>query len=163
MGWGVDKTYPFYPRRKMNGLWDILSVAIGISFIFMILSILNSWVQELISTWFGLRTRNLANILQNMLEPDAKKLNGLLKVKTPYSDRDGDVRLLPGLRRQSAEKYYPIEPEVSILEEPAIGCTKLERWGIMWPLHQQKSWKMMRVYGSSSSLMEIRRGFRGRN
>ena len=53
----------------MNSLWDILSVAIGVSFIFMILSILNSWLQEYIATLFSLRAKNLADVLQNMFEP----------------------------------------------------------------------------------------------
>ena len=60
----------------MNSLWDILSVAIGISFIFMILSILNSWIQDYISSLFALRANNLADIMQNLLEPGALKLNG---------------------------------------------------------------------------------------
>src|SRR5215510_11284989 len=60
----------------MNSLWDILSVAIGISFIFMILSILNSWIQDFISSLFALRANNLADIMQNLLEPGALKLNG---------------------------------------------------------------------------------------
>jgi LysM repeat protein len=60
----------------MNSLWDILSVAIGISFIFMILSILNSWIQDYIATIFHLRANNLADIIQNLLEPGAEKLNG---------------------------------------------------------------------------------------
>lgn len=60
----------------MNSLWDILSVAIGISFVFMILSILNSWIQDYIATVFHLRAHNLADIIQNLLEPGAEKLNG---------------------------------------------------------------------------------------
>ena len=60
----------------MNSLWDILSVAIGISFIFMILSIFNSWIQDYISNLFALRANNLADIMQNLLEPGALKLNG---------------------------------------------------------------------------------------
>ena len=60
----------------MNSLWDILSVAIGISFIFMILSILNSWIQDYIATLFDLRANNLADVMQNLLEPGVLKLNG---------------------------------------------------------------------------------------
>lgn len=68
----------------MNSLWDILSVAIGISFIFMILSILNSWIQDYISTLFNLRARNLADVLQNLLEPQAETLNGLERANTGF-------------------------------------------------------------------------------
>ncbi len=64
----------------MNSLWDILSVAIGISFIFMILSILNSWIQDYIATALHLRANNLADIIQNLLEPGAEKLNGSRRV-----------------------------------------------------------------------------------
>ena len=72
----------------MNSLWDILSVAIGVSFVFMILSLLNSWVQEYIASLFSLRAENLADILQNMLEPDAPKLNGKNRVYMPFPDSD---------------------------------------------------------------------------
>ncbi len=60
----------------MESLGNVLSVAIGISFVFLILSVLNSWVQEYIATLFSLRASYMADILQNMLEPDAQKLNG---------------------------------------------------------------------------------------
>jgi hypothetical protein len=78
----------------MNSLWDILSVAIGVSFVFLILSLLNSWVQEYIATLFSLRANNLADILQNMLEPDADKLNGKDRVYTPFPDSDDRAKKL---------------------------------------------------------------------
>ena len=68
----------------MNSLWDILSVAIGISFIFMILSILNSWIQDYIATVFDLRAKNLADIMQNLLEPGTKQLNGNQRARTKF-------------------------------------------------------------------------------
>lgn len=117
----------------MNSLWDILSVAIGVSFIFMILSILNSWLQEYISSVFNLRAKNLANVLQNMLEPEAKKLNGILKVFMPYIDSNGGVYLLSDLedtakkvlRRKSYEKYFSIDESLSIQEQPSMTSLKL--------------------------------------
>lgn len=66
----------------MNGLWDILSVAIGVSFIFMILSILNSWIQDYISTAFNIRANNLADIMQNLLQPNAMNLDGRKRALT---------------------------------------------------------------------------------
>jgi hypothetical protein len=68
----------------MNSLWDILSVAIGISFVFMILSIMNSWVQESIASFFDLRAKNLADVLQNLLEPAAQTLNGMARANTDF-------------------------------------------------------------------------------
>lgn len=110
----------------MNSLWDILSVAIGVSFVFMILSILNSWIQEYISSLFGLRARNLADVMQNLLEPGASKLNGLLKVYMPYSDSERGGSLIGDLeetakkvlRRQSVKKYRPRDANVSYHEKP---------------------------------------------
>ena len=68
----------------MNSLWDILSVAIGISFIFMILSILNSWIQDYIATVFDLRAKNLADIMQNLLEPGTRELDGNKRARTEF-------------------------------------------------------------------------------
>jgi len=117
----------------MNSLWDILSVAIGVSFVFMILSILNSWIQEYISALFGLRTRNLANVMQNLLEPGVSKLNGLLKVYMPYTTGDRGGNLMGGLeetakkvlRRQSVEKYRPLKEGVICREEPTAASEDL--------------------------------------
>lgn len=75
----------------MNGLWDILSVAIGVSFIFMILSILNSWIQDNIATVFNIRAKNLADIMQNLLEPGATKLNGFERARAPLGDILGET------------------------------------------------------------------------
>jgi len=77
----------------MNGLWDILSVAIGVSFVFMILSILNSWIQDYVATIFHIRANNLADIMQVLLEPNAIKLDGKgmarkepPRIEEPYAD-----------------------------------------------------------------------------
>jgi len=72
----------------MNGLWDILSVAIGVSFIFMILSILNSWIQDNIAAVFNIRANNMADIMQNLLEPNSTKLRGPERVKAPLEPVD---------------------------------------------------------------------------
>jgi hypothetical protein len=97
----------------MNSLWDILSVAIGISFIFMILSILNSWVQEYIATVFDLRAKNLADIMQNLLEPGTQELNGDKRARTEFkseleSPQGQILRLLRGgektLKKEAAKR-----------------------------------------------------------
>src|SRR5512145_926706 len=97
----------------MNSLWDILSVAIGISFIFMILSVLNSWIQEYIATVFDLRAKNLADIMQNLLEPGTQELNGNKRARTVFkseieSPQGQILRLLRGgeqkLKKESAKR-----------------------------------------------------------
>src|SRR3989304_2625003 len=65
----------------MPSLSDILSVAIGVTFVFLILSLLNTWVQEFLSSLFSMRANNLADILHNMLDPSAQKLEGTKKLK----------------------------------------------------------------------------------
>ena len=69
----------------MPSLWGVLSFAIGITFIFLILSLLNSWVQEFVASLLSLRAKNLANILQNMLDPAAQKLDGVAKLAETWS------------------------------------------------------------------------------
>ena len=97
----------------MNSLWDILSVAIGISFIFMILSILNSWIQDYIATAFDLRAKNLADIMQNLLEPGTPELNGNKRARTVFKSERGSpqgqiLRLLRGgeqrLKKEAAKR-----------------------------------------------------------
>jgi hypothetical protein len=83
-----DKKDIFIRSKIMNSLWDILSVAIGVSFIFMILSILNSWIQDYIATLFNMRANNLADVLQNLLEPGAQKLNGIERANTAFKTDD---------------------------------------------------------------------------
>ena len=120
----------------MNSLWDILSVAIGVSFIFMILSILNSWIQEYISSLFDLRARNLADVMQNLLEPGAGRLNGLLKVYMPYDDGHGGRRLIGGLEETAKkvlgrqEKYRPRGPWVVGRAEPIAASEVLGKLGM---------------------------------
>lgn len=96
----------------MNSLWDILSVAIGISFIFMILSILNSWIQDYIATLLNLRAKNLADIMQNLLEPGAEKLNGIQKAKTSFTKTiTAEGSSAPSLKEGQSPKREPEQKE----------------------------------------------------
>lgn len=100
----------------MNSLWDILSVAIGVSFVFMILSLLNSWVQEYISTIFSLRSKNLANILQNMLTQERVRLNGKVKAFAQSVKLDeGDI--IGQLRTNAINAFYE-HPIIYSLSKP---------------------------------------------
>jgi hypothetical protein len=112
----------------MNSLWDILAVAIGISFIFMILSILNSWIQDYIATVFDLRATNLADIMQNLLEPGTKQLNGNKRARTKFKSeteifqrgilpwfRAGETRL----KKESAQRRG-LDQQVSKTMEEAL-------------------------------------------
>ena len=123
----------------MNSLWDILSVAIGISFIFMILSILNSWIQDYIATVFDLRAKNLADIMQNLLEPGAQELNGNKRARTVFKSEieipQGQfLRWLPG-RRAEAQKRGCEEAGRGINRR----CKRWERRLINWGIPPRRS------------------------
>jgi hypothetical protein len=71
-----------------SSLFDILGVVIGIVFIYLLLSIITSWIQEFIASLTGLRSRDLANIFQNMLDPKATKLEGVKKLDQKWGEAD---------------------------------------------------------------------------
>jgi hypothetical protein len=58
----------------MSTLFDFISIAIGLVFIFWLLSIITSYVLELISSTFALRAHNLADAIHLMLQPPSDKL-----------------------------------------------------------------------------------------
>ena len=69
-----------------TSFFDILGVAIGIVFVFLLLSILTSWIQEYIATWREIRSKDLVNIFQNMLDPNTDKLEGVKKLNEKWAE-----------------------------------------------------------------------------
>ena len=69
-----------------TSFFDILGVAIGIVFVFLLLSILTSWIQEYIATWREFRSKDLVNIFQNMLDPNTDKLEGVKKLNEKWAE-----------------------------------------------------------------------------
>jgi len=67
-------------------LSDTLSVAIGLIFIFLLLSMLTSYVMELISALFEMRSKNLINAVQLLLEPTTDQLNGVNRLRQTWAD-----------------------------------------------------------------------------
>jgi hypothetical protein len=67
-------------------LSDILSVAIGLIFIFLLLSMLTSYVMELISSIFEMRSKNLVDAVQLLFDPSSNQLNGVKKLRQEWSD-----------------------------------------------------------------------------
>jgi hypothetical protein len=60
----------------MLGLSEILALTIALLFVYLVLSAITSQITESISTLFGLRSKNLADAIQMLFEPSAKRLNG---------------------------------------------------------------------------------------
>jgi hypothetical protein len=70
----------------MFSVSDALSIAIGLVSLYLLLSILVSYLLELIASLFELRANNLANGVQAMLDPSAPKLAGAAQVKKVWSE-----------------------------------------------------------------------------
>ena len=70
----------------MFSLSDALSIAIGLVSIYLLMSIIISYLLELIASFFQLRAANLANAIQCMLDPAAPKLSGVTEVKKVWSE-----------------------------------------------------------------------------
>lgn len=51
----------------------VLEIVIGLTFIFLILSLITTWLQELIATLLKLRSKHLYGIVKNLLDPSAEK------------------------------------------------------------------------------------------
>lgn len=97
--------------------FDILGVVIGVIFIFLLLSIITSWIQEFIATTLGrFRSKELANIFQMMLDPNAEKLDGVKRLEEIWKEgADGDaVKQL----NQNALKAVYDHPVIKSLYKP---------------------------------------------
>ncbi|MFC1996995.1 hypothetical protein ACFLXI_05230 [Chloroflexota bacterium] len=63
------------------GNFVFLDVAIGIVFFFLALSIIVTWVQELLATVFAWRSNHLVNFIQAMLDPTTEKIDGVKQLE----------------------------------------------------------------------------------
>jgi hypothetical protein len=60
----------------MLNLSGILALAIGLFFVYLLLSAITSYITEAVSTIFRLRAKNLADAIQKLFEPSTLILNG---------------------------------------------------------------------------------------
>ncbi|HEX9019138.1 MAG TPA: hypothetical protein VF806_08120 [Anaerolineaceae bacterium] len=65
----------------MESLTDILTVLIGVIFVYLILSMVVSYVVELIAGWLNWRGNVLADFIQLLLNPSVQKLAGAAQYK----------------------------------------------------------------------------------
>ena len=87
----------------MSTLFDFISIAIGLVFIFWLLSIITSYVLELISSTFALRAHNLADAIHLMLQPPSDKLNGVIDIKKTWLD--GQAIWDKGVSKEAGTAY----------------------------------------------------------
>jgi hypothetical protein len=97
--------------------FDILGVVIGVVFIFLLLSIITSWIQEFIATTLGrFRSKELANIFQMMLDPDAEKLDGIKELDKIWKE-GGDGDAVKQLNENALKAVYD-HPVIRSLYKP---------------------------------------------
>jgi hypothetical protein len=72
----------------MLNLSGILALAIGLFFIYLLLSALTSYITEAISTVLRLRSKNLADAIQKLLEPSTQLLNGEQRLMESWTTLD---------------------------------------------------------------------------
>jgi hypothetical protein len=100
----------------MPGFSETFDVAIGLVFVFLVLSLFATWVQELIATALGSRSIDLVNIIQNLLDPPTNKLEGVKRLEAKWSEGvESDVaRQL----WQNAVKAFYEHPIIKGLAQP---------------------------------------------
>ena len=84
----------------MGSLGDTLSVAIGIVFVYLLLSVIASYIQEWIASLFNLRASFMVNAVQLLLNPAAAKLDGSKQIQSGLAigERLWAARWTPGSR-----------------------------------------------------------------
>ena len=64
----------------------VLEVAIGLVYVFLLFSLLATWIQELIAFFLGLRYKHTINVIQNMLDPNVEKLDGVKRFQEKWDE-----------------------------------------------------------------------------
>lgn len=92
----------------------VIGVVIGLAFVYLLLSLLATWIQELLATLLGWRAKELANAIQNLLDPSAPKLDGVRRLREKWAEGGG---LVQRLRANFLKAFYE-SPVVKSLGKP---------------------------------------------
>ena len=118
-----------------------LDIAIGIMFIFLALSIIVTWVQELLATIFAWRSNHLINFIQTMLDPTIEKIDGVKQLeKLRKEGPQGDIWEFAPTGLKNIEDKALIGKEklaenavLAFYEHPIINSiSKPKGWGLRW-------------------------------
>jgi hypothetical protein len=96
---------------------DYLEVAIGLVFVFLMLSLLASWLQELIAMLLSWRSKDLVDILQVMLDPSVEKGEGHKKLKA-FKEKFGEVVDLEETKKELEKKLEELEKRLEGMTDP---------------------------------------------
>ena len=77
----------------MLSLSEILAIAVGLFFVYLLLSIVTSYAVELISTTLQMRGSNLADAIQKLLDPSVQVLEGKKRILQSWAGNKSDIWL----------------------------------------------------------------------
>jgi hypothetical protein len=92
----------------------VIGVVIALAFVYLLLSLFATWIQELIATLLSWRSKELVNAIQNLLDPSTDKLAGVKKLEQQWGEGAGVVQKL----RTNFVKAFYESPVVRALGKP---------------------------------------------
>ena len=105
--------------------WSIVEVAIGVVFIYVLLSIFCTLINEIISRWFSLRSNNLRKNLQILLSD--KAMNGIAKDVWEHPLIKGNAQTNIGPSYIASETFAKVL--IDIINEHSKGDAKTAKTG----------------------------------
>jgi hypothetical protein len=107
----------------MSNLSTVFDTVLGLFFVFLLLSLIATWVQEFIAGIADLRAKGLLNGVQNLLNPPSKanqKLDGIAELKKAWSagvSSDETENLKAKLKENAVKTLYE-HPLIKSLAQP---------------------------------------------
>jgi hypothetical protein len=100
----------------MFGLSEIFDVVLGLMFIFLLLSLVATWVQELLATAMDWRSKFLVDAIAHMLDPSTRMVGGVKRLDQPWSDGVGPG--MAGKLKDNVVKAFYEHPLIEVLAPP---------------------------------------------
>ena len=95
-------------------LGSIIGVVIGLSFVYLFLSLITTWIQELVATLLRWRSKELTNAIQNLLDPSTEKLDGVKKLESEWKQGAG---IIAHVKENLVKSFYE-QPGIQGLKRP---------------------------------------------
>lgn len=92
----------------------IIGVVIGLAFVYLLLSLIATWIQELIATLLRWRSKELVNVIENLLDPSTKKLAGVKKLEEKLTEGAG---IIERIKKNPVKVFYE-QPVIRSLAKP---------------------------------------------
>lgn len=100
----------------MFGLSEIFDVVLGLIFIFLLLSLVATWLQELLATVMDWRSKFLVDAIAHMLDPSTRMVDGVKRLDQLWSDGVGSG--MAGKLNDNVVKAFYEHPLIKVLAPP---------------------------------------------